>query len=565
MEEIGGSSFRIADNLVALTLEGNLSEMESVFLQPDVLSFAEENSWSITSAMLEKLADQFSTDQLLSLDFLLDKLVQYGKPKEMVFALLECCQAFHSTQLFTTAITHLSHVLMKLPISQSSLDIVTESVHSHIKGMPWTTFGEGYQLVEADDEDSGVKVLNTDSVIDIASVVSAICQQLIVPLSNHWKEQLNGHHKDVLIQFLLKLLNYPLLYIFHQDLISTITECFDQVHNCLKRFVPTLTTLFKEDHTRLTTFTMDNLLASPRSNALVEDDDQAGLANLAYMILCKNYDSFPQVYTHQYRFILLLPYLSKLTTMATDSIVNFKTQALVMQITNNIEDMSIDTELAQMAAFRGLISYCYWCMQYAEINCLRKKAMLIFKTLHGKLDDDARANVYRWVLRTCSSPEVLSHLYSLVKDYIHKHWATTSSHIIKTCNGLLSLVFAAPEEEKEGDIVADLNKISSAINVAIYLVLRDKQRASPFTNQMSEYIYKYLQPVGECLRSELKHQQKTLEESAIQEDERPALSIEVGGKSITADSQLEREMTKSVVSKLELVLFNHKYLTELLS
>lgn len=531
-----------------------------------------EQGWQILASIVEDIGDaDLSNQGKTTLSIILNYLVDHGNAKEVLFSLLEACQAFRSTSLFLLVLPGLTQTVLHLPLRQLSLDIILETVSSHIKGISWL---EDYYLTVTNTEGVDQLVANDQGAIsELLYCSKSIIMELVVPVWEGFSSQCTTAHRELFINFLLKLFHYPLLYIHMNN--HSVSDCCSAILELIQQLIPTFSTLL-EDRTdsQSTHFTTDQISQEPAKCALVETTTNPGIGNLCYMVFFENstINYFPCVFTNIHRLSMLLPFLNSLYSLSSNPVVLNKTQRLIQFLISSVPDSSMDGDMSCSLHFRSFVSYSHWCMQYCDLSPLRKTASDLLKLFHQKLTPKCRFQIYNWILETEKSPDVLGYTYTQIKDLIHSTWQNdrrNAGELEKYAIRLISVIYRPPDiEAKNGNLLEDLSRIASALNLALYLVLRDKKRSSPYTQNMSKYIREYVEPVGVCIESELTKLRSYLAtldtESPSEVRQLAACSLTVGGETLTNNSQLEREGMKAAVAKLELVLYNHTFLKQTL-
>lgn len=560
MTEVSKKNLR--DSLLSATLDGNYTTVYDLCNGPDVQDVLADDCWYFLPMVCENLPEELSDNQKNSLRTLLDKLVAVGNPKELLYVLLEPCEAFKSTSLFLTLLPYLERTLEKINVEKNSMDIVLNTIYSHVKCIPCDM---DCSIVQTDDGNQ-VQDVSSEAVQGIIHCIESIMKELLLPFLHHSRSKLNPNQVHLICDFLLKTMSYPLLYIYPNDV---CLQCCKLVMDCLTLLTPTLSTLYSSEAGVEEIFAPGSLIPNAPELAMNETAVEPGLGNLGYLVLCEslNGQSFPKVFATQHRMRVMLPSIHRLLIRSSHPVVLYKALSMANLLLQGFAKASVEQDFMELPTFRSFIPFCHWSMQFSQLLPLRRLASSVHSLLINALSVKSKCSAFQWILEEEQSPDILGHTYSLIKDLLHSNWASGKDQdaVTASCLDMLNKIFTPPAENKTGNLLADLNKISAALNLALYLVLRDRRRLSPYTERMNSYIKQYIEPIGLCLLDEQRSLMDRISSLRTTSSETSTVAVRVGNEILPPlDPAMEEEMIKSNLLKLDLILFTHSQLKDLL-
>ena len=567
MEE-GGIISKLVEKTV-VSIKEKQSEA-GLALMTDNKSILQEQAWAFLSKLSEALQDLHLTEEQVRVyEQVLDILTKIGNVKELAFAFSECCEVFRNSMLFHSTVQYLTKTVLKLPAHQRSLDTLSDMLYGHIRTAEFSQ--DKHPLEEEDDTPGKMYTRDCQENSEILRIVRTITDHFISPLSDR-KHLATDTARKQITELILKLLNYPLAFVMFDQEDETDMGNTEKLLNCLVTINPTVSHVMIEYASRISSqlFTIEQIADKPVQLAQHGGDGEAllhAIGNLAYLIFYEGLaeESMPNVYAPTYKLVVLLPPLCSMYKLASHDVVVYKAVKLLASLLNAVEDNSLTHDFLDAPSVRETVRLLLWCMQFNEMLTVRQTAARLLPLFISKLRYRARFYLFNWVLEMEKSPEILSYIFTLIKDFVHECWSQTDTKYDDYCLKLMSKIFHPPSEG-DGNLISDLNKISSALNLARYLVTRDKRRTSTFTREMKTYIEEYIKPVHHCLTAELENLQQRLEQ-IDKEDYQPIdCSVEVsGGDIIGSNISVEREATEGVIAKINLVLYVHSCLSEALN
>ena len=556
----------LAKNIVAAVNDGDSTGLHDV-----IVAYNRDRKdldihvWSLLTEVNESLQNiEFTSQQHSTYALFLQITRNYGNPKELAYAYLEACDAFRNSEVFLLIVPFLAEVLLKLPEKQRSLEIVCSTLYSHIKSYQWS-HGD-YQLVQEEENGlrnaSDLSIVTTESTEQLLRLVECLVEQLVIPVAGVCNDNISNNN---LTELLIRILQYPLLYIHYNDKHSSI---FQMVVSTLVQLHPTITSVFLSSFSPYSpVFNIDNMIANPLDTARVTEEDLLpGYGCLMYILMYERYEceAFPQVYSTPFLFTSNLHILHSLFIRSSNSAVGVKASRLLKVLLGDINRAELCTDLLDLHIVKESLTYVCWSMQFSDLLVTRQCSAQTLPLLGSRFDIKGRYQIFLSILNKESSPEILSYIYTLIKDFIHDIWNNSDTNASKYSLALMEKIFRVPEGES-GQLVADLNKISSALNLARYLVRKDSRRTAVYTREMNNYIEAYIRPIGKCLKTELVTQEERLEKLKRGEYEAPEMSVDVGGDTLEYTVEMEREATMSSINKINLVLHVYDCLRDTLS
>lgn len=527
-----------------------------------------ENGWAILNHLNERIADMIlNPTQGRVYSSLLEYLLQHSNPRELIFAFLEACQGFQNQSIFYLTVPALGRALISLPKKQRSLDVVCSTLFGYVQSCSWSA--DDYVVTENEDNALTAEK-KTDATVEIIRTISTIIEYIVLPMAKDIKCLDDG---GVLTACIVKLLHYPLLYILYDREDQLLVQCYESIFHALIRLNPTLSVLLKTYANSAVTSAFDTseLVENPvgvdRSSAF--DDGKLlilGVANLVYHIYFEGLEqnNLPHVFTAQYILTLCLPCLVGMFTRSSNVVVALKANRLLEALLKRVAVETLNKEFLDQPSIKGAVAFICWSMQFSELLSSRQCAARLLPLLISRFDRNAKFYILLSILNTEVSPEVLSYTYTLIKDFIHSCWTSQESPLDGSHSlRLMEKIFRAPDGE-EGNLITDLNKISSALNLARYLILRDKRRIAVYTKQMNKYIESYIKPVGMCLKTEMERMESRLK--AIHSgDYKPAeVELTVAGETLQNSIAMEEEAIAGVINRLHLVLYVYNCVEDML-
>jgi len=534
-----------------------------------------EHGWSVISCLNDWLQEQdLAKRQIGVLLAFYKHMIDIGQPKELAYAFLESCNAFKNGTLYKLLVPLLAQVLCKLPPKQQSLDIACSTLLGHIKSLAWTS--QTYSIAEDEAHPGLISSTGTTETDDMLIYVINFANNFLSTLA---KEALCNdfiQNRRWITIYLAQVLHYPMLYIHYDNPSETLVHCVGSVIDSLAILSPTLTYLFtieKAADQPAISFTTRKLIAQPIEEEMCSADmnessvSLPGLANLAYILFYENKyeEHVPQIMSSAHKLSLVFPSLSHIYIRSRNSVVALKAIRLLRSLLSPIGVAELSESYAEQTIIKDTIDYLFWSMQYTDMMTIRQNAAKALPLLLSKFNHRARYHLFKYILDDEDSPEILSYTYSLIKDFIHECWSTGDNDKGAVyALDLMDKIFLVPNGDN-GRLIADLDKISAALNLARYLTSRDKSRSAPYTRQMNRYIKSYVEPIGNCLHSELKQLKASLENLDKGSDRQSEITITVGDEALKNNEELERNTINSCINKIELVLFVHDCLTDSLN
>jgi len=546
----------LVEELCSLVISKKVPEALSL-LEKSGQEYLADHNWTLLPGFCIRISSCKSEDYDLSdALIIIDNLLTASSPKELVFILLECCEAFRGRSLFRDLVSRLQTSLMQLKTNQYSLDIILGTLYGNI--VVNDALLTEYKTIASETDETLMKIQGKESLnhlLGLIKIVSDFMVALVDPIVTAGDAQNQGH----MVEYVLRILNYPLLYV-HMD--DDVFEAVTVLANIIASFKPNL---FEELLTpSRNDYDAGSMEPNPIQQArMSEKSDPCALGNLCHALLVHRVTPLwvPEVYSACYRFRVLLPTVSSLWPRSSNHAVMCKALELLEEMMKSINALSLDSFMMDLAEFKGMFSFLFYAMQFCELLPLRRKAAELLRTVLVRMSQSGKYTAFNWMLETVASPELLGFIYTIIKDNIHDQWGSNEerAHFVT----LLSKIFCPPIEGS-GDLIGDLDRISAALNLARYLAARGKNRASSFTTDMQAYVNKYIIPVGKCLEESIAELEKRLLEPVEGLEAKPAIdvSVSVGNEVIENNEQLEREATEASLRKLQMVQYVHRCLTE---
>ncbi|XP_054714935.1 glomulin-like [Uloborus diversus] len=473
----------LEDELQCLLLEKKFDNALDCLKKADNESFVTNNVWNLINTVCLTLK---TNDDLLKNDSdtesckkLLVYLVNKGKPKEMLVALMEEADSFKSHEYFSLLLEPLKETLKKIPGKRGkSLEWILSSLNAHIQ-----TLSVPNNLDLQDEEklllDVDPAVMDANYVLYnywlfLSSFVEEVSLESISEKVVHYSDQIK-HQQDILCKYILLLFNHPLLY---HDLHvpdesrpkSSIRTICDSYVKLISKMCRNVFNIFRYD---------ENSSVDMNTKAVGDEECCVPLlafSHLSYLMFCEKIamDFQPLVYSHQYLFIFNLKYELPLLSKG-ENLVLFKGLKLARVLCDNLEEFELGDNCLELELFTKfpmtLLNIAISC----PIETHRKNAVEIFLNFMSKCSWKVKYHIIMQVISNVKHSGAEGLVIGLYKNYLHDYLCekTSNSYFFgKNLHLFLKTIFVL-SDGVETDLLQNSDKILSSLNFLRYLLLKD--------------------------------------------------------------------------------------------
>ena len=416
-------------------------------------------------------------------------IINVGKPKELLLALLEQADGFGDSVKFSTFLGLLEMVILKLESNQFySLELALETLSDCIKNLelPKSLDLEGDER-RAPDLDPDVGKINTD----VAEYLNFL-SKFVSNLSEFGcKESELQKRKKILVKYLLKVLQHPLVYLDLQAKeVKGRTVKSDSV-NCMERLMSQLTLL----QPRIADLIEDCLKHNERLNRkkrikLDTSEDLSfeeepvsmlALSCLSYLMFVEGYGQheMPCLITKQGIMESNLPFVIALMRKE-ESEVRLKGVQLFQCLLQNLsEETRLSYEDLDRPEYFQILDALFDIMIRCPVKDIRQQCVKIVPDFIQRFDPRARYQISLKLFGSLKHAGAFGYCVQLFKNQMEEIIAdpwTGSKDAQIFCGINLKRIFLLMISLPEGpatDLVENSDRIISVLNFIRYLVLKD--------------------------------------------------------------------------------------------
>ncbi|PIK46830.1 putative glomulin [Apostichopus japonicus] len=536
--------------------------LKSIVLNEDNKAFIHSIAWDLLTTIGSHLVDHSDeADTNVDCIFIIERIVEVGKAKEIFIGLLEQLDQFLDSAVARLFFRPLQTVLTKFGSSKDLyMEQALEQLHACMESIPLPQYDgldrKQKRLLIQDEEYQQLE----ETCVDLVEFVSPFVFEVRDAVAKMEEDDLTSRKKfrstlkirDEIQRFLLRLMEYPLVFVevdflILQQEVDKIPEGEKTSYEsgfctCMKQILSYLADM-RVSFSSLFSYKSNSQQEYEEVGSLEAEEDQCqlsilGISNLAYITQSVGLADARVPLSTALHKIHIATLLKK-----TEEPALFKGLELLHTLVDQIDSLTICSNLLQDDIYMKLPETLINIMVRHTSEALRQKSVRILPVYMDKFDWKGRYRLVTVLLKSAEHSGVKGFLIGRIKDYVHltlqqnvnNEWFV-GSHLRQ----ILPSIFHLPNGSQT-DLLEESDKIIAALNFLRYLLLRDSKK-SDLTGvwSMLELIDKgYLSELITGLELSKMHY-KQREEELVDEKKRARrakdadnVSVSVGGQEIS--------------------------------
>lgn len=489
--------------------QGQYQQIKNVILDRSHITKVREYGMDIILGVCNHLNSEktvWSAEMEECCEFSLLMVAQLSNPKEVLIALQEQVVEFGSSSKFKILLLPFQAVLLRLPDKQSSiLNMVLETIGEHVGSLPLPSPGHCFEGDERVLLDTDPKV---QCISDIYEALAEFYAPFVKQMSlNRVQTKLDDEtclreRRRVLKKNLLKTMEQPLMCMdlhFNEgkspSLLRRTAEKLVQHLSCVcGDFFSLHETIhhYQEKHQCLPSPSLDDRSPPPSLKSL---------GTVFYLIYGEQLPcvSVPCVYSQEFVFHNVLLH-ADLLLKSTESLVVHKGLLLIQGVLKHVGDSSLSIDCLDHPIHFQIFQSLIW-LAMSGVNSRECKIISVelWRPYLDKLHPGARYHLLQSLLPTIEHPGLKGLVINIIKDQIALCLDKNLPYFLQDrLNASLPLIWKLPQDV-ETDLLEHMDAIMSALNLARFLLLRDKQNFSGFVNQLPLLESQFMEPLTRAL------------------------------------------------------------------
>ena len=487
--------------------QGQYQQVKNVILDRAYTPKVREHGMDIILGVCNHLNSEkttWSPEMEECCEFSLLMVAQLSNPKEVLIALQEQVAEFGSSSKFKVLLLPFQAVLLRLPDKQSNiLNMVLETIGEHVSSLPLPSPGycfEGQERILL-DTDSKVQCIS-DIYEALAEFYAPFVKQMSLNRSSSKLEDETTirERRRVLKKNLLKTMEQPLICMdLHfaegksPNLLRRTAEKL--IHHlsfvCSDFFsLPEAVRQFQGKHQCLSVLDDGNPPPSLKS-----------LGTIFYLIYGEQLSciSIPCVYSQEFIFHTVLLH-ADLLLRSGEPLVVHKGLLLIQGLLKHVGESSLSIDCLDHPIHFQIFQSLVW-LAMSGVNSREFKVLSVelWRPYLSKLHPGARYHLLQSLLPTVEHPGLRGLVINIIKDQIAFCLDKGLPYFLHDrLNACLPLIWKLPQDV-ETDLLEHMDAIMSALNLARFLLLRDKQDASGFVKHLPVLEEQFMEPLVRAL------------------------------------------------------------------
>lgn len=377
---------------------------------------------------------------------------------------------------------------------------------------------------------------------------------------------------------LLNLLDKPLAYLdTSSDLSGNTPESESRL--CVTKVMALLSELQADFH-RLVIYITDRIKESRAKASGKEEEEVAerdgetsvsalSLATFAYLTFAEQLgcNNLPGLFTSHYYLNSCLPFVSELLSQRS-SIIAYKGVRLLNALLSTISEASLSIDMLESRDFLDTIHCLVQALSVSQVQELTTSLGKLLSMLLSRFTLEGRQKLLLMLLHIANHSGIVAYTIQLLKNEIDVRLKTLSPDGVnddvyfgKNLQVLMNVVLSLPSGVKT-DLLENCERITAALNLLRYLVIRDKQstNVTGIWTMMEKVKIGYCQTLHKAIDISRGHYKLDID-NTIQEGKHPkdrqlseATEFSVGGKTLPSPSHKEKiEALTIAVHRLDLM------------
>ena len=487
------TDFEFEDNIAKWLSQGQYQRVKNVILDRNNIATVKEKGMEIITEVCLHLNDDgtvWSAEMEECCEFSLLMVAQLSNPKEVLLSLQEQVDLFGESSRFKILLLPFQAVLLRLPDKKCNLlNMTLATIGEHVKHLPgpdiFDTLLEGDERLLLDTEP------RVQCISDIYEALAEFYTPFLKPVSLRFLQK--SPDEDPALNVRRQVLKKNILNIMGEPLASMDLHAGQSGSSSLLRVAA-------EKLVMHLSYVCGDFFSLCANAAASHSSEDIPVATIFYLIFGEQLhcSSIPQVYTPGFIIHSIQPYANLLLNSFNPLQVH-KGLLLTRGIFTRIEDASLSSTLLDHPVHLDTLL----ALVNIAIKCTEKEfkvmAIDLFRPLLNKFQLDARYIFLRSLLSNVNHAGVKGFLINLIKDNVGVCLNTQSPFFLQDkLSALLPLIWHLPHGV-ETDLLENMDPIMGALNLARFLLLRDKTNTSGFADHLNMFDADFLQPLAKGL------------------------------------------------------------------
>lgn len=445
-------------------------------------------------------------------EFSLLMVAQLSNPKEVLIALQEQVAEFGSSSKFKILLLPFQAVLLRLPDKQSNiLNMVLETIGEHVSSLPLPSPEQCFEGKDRILLDTDPKV---QCISDIYEALAEFYAPFVKQMSlNRVQTKLDDQtclreRRRVLKKNLLKTMEQPLICMdLHfaegksPSLLRRIAEKLVHHLSCVCGdffSLPEIVHHFQGKYKCPSSSSFDDGSPPPTLKSL---------GMIFYLVYGEQLSclSVPSVYSQQFIFHTVLQY-ADLLLRSGEPLVVHKGLILIQGLLKHVGDSSLSMDCLDHPIHFQIFQSLIW-LAVSGVNSREFKALSVelWRPYLDKLHLAARHHLLNSLLPTLEHPGLRGLVINIVKDQIALCLDKDLPYFLHDrLDAYLPLIWKLPQDV-ETDLLEHMDSIMSALNLARFLLLRDRPNVSGFAKHLPLFEVQFTEPLARALKLSRAH------------------------------------------------------------
>lgn len=500
--------------------EGQYQQVKNVILDRNNVNKVKEHGMDIILGVCSHLNSEktvWSAEMEECCEYSLLMVAQLSNPKEVLIALQEQVAEFGSSSKFKILLLPFQAVLLRLPDKNSTiLNMVLESIGEHVGSLPLPN--QNYLCFEGKERvllDADPKVQCISDIYEALSEFYAPFVKLVA--LNRAPTKLDDEvclreRRRVLKKNLLKTMEQPLI---SMDLHVAVGDSPNLLRRTAEKLVQHLSCVCGDVFSLPEVVHHFQLLekSSPPKDDGNPPPSLQSLSTIFYLIYGEQFSSgvsVPCVYSPEYVFHTVLDH-ADLLLRSSQPLAVHKGLLLIEGLMKHVANSSLTVDCLDHPIHLQIFQSLIW-LAVAGVNVREFKILSVklWRPYLEKLHPSARYRLLRSLLPSVDHPGLKGCVINIIKDQIGLCLDNNWPYFVNDrLNELLLLIWKLPHDV-ETDLLEHMDPIMNGLNLARFLLLRDKDNASGFTKHLPAFEADFMEPITRALNLSRAHYQLEL-------------------------------------------------------
>ena len=452
-------------------------------------------------------------------EFSLLMVAQLSNPKEVLIALQEQVAEFGSSSKFKILLLPFQAVLLRLSDKRGNLlDMVLETIGEHVSSLPLPELANYCESKDRILLDAEPRVQCISDIYEaLAEFYAPFVKQVSLrrPTQAKLDDEISlKERRRVLKKNLLKTMDEPLVCL---DLHIDEGESPSLLRRTAEKFIHHLSCVCGDFFSLPETADRFQVPChTPAGDAKGEKRLSAkSISNVFYLIYGEQFacNSVPCVYSPEFVIHHVLQY-ADLLLRSHQPLAVHKGLLLIRGILKHVSESSLSIDCLDHPVHLKVFQSLVWLTVSGHtVRDFKILSLAVFRLYLNKLHISARYRLLRTLLPTLEHSGFRGIIIDIIKDQIVLCLDENLPFFVHDrLDGLLSRIWTLPQVV-ETDLLEQIDTVLSALNLARYLLIRDKADASGFARHLPNLEAQFLQPLGKSLKLSRAHYELELHKS----------------------------------------------------